>query len=101
MVTIPVADGDVVLEGIYMAEEDDDASGAVIAPPHPQMGGSMDSPVVNEVARLERLSKQLDKPVLASASFAGLTRDELVSVGSHQLRGTRAAQEVFTLPECV
>ena len=50
MVTIPVADGDVVLEGIYMAGEDDDASGAVIAPPHPQMGGSMDSPVVNEVA---------------------------------------------------
>jgi adenylate cyclase len=58
-------------------------------------------PVVNEVARLERLSKQLEKPVLTSASFASLTRNELVSVGTHQLRGTRAPQEVFTLPECV
>lgn len=38
------------LEGIYMAAEDPDAGGVVIAPPHPLYGGSMDSPVVNEIA---------------------------------------------------
>ena len=50
MVTIPVPDTDIVLEGIYIAGEGEDLPGAVVAPPHPLMGGSMDSPVVNEVA---------------------------------------------------
>ena len=53
MVTIPVPGTEIVLEGIYMAGAADEAGetpGAVVAPPHPLMGGSMDSPVVNEVA---------------------------------------------------
>ena len=50
MVTIAVPHSDVVLEGIYIAGDGDETPGAVVAPPHPQMGGSMDSPVVNEVA---------------------------------------------------
>ncbi len=45
-------DGDtgVALDGIYMAARDADAGGVVIAPPHPLYGGSMDSPVVAEIA---------------------------------------------------
>ncbi len=39
------------LEGIFLrAGEPPSASGAVVAAPHPLYGGSMDSPVVNEVA---------------------------------------------------
>lgn len=39
-----------VLEGLYRAGDSTDDGGAVIAPPHPIYGGSMDSPVVSEVA---------------------------------------------------
>jgi len=51
-VAIPTREGGLVLEGIYVAgagDPDGDA-GAVIAPPHPLYGGSMDSPVVAEIA---------------------------------------------------
>lgn len=51
MVTIPVPGTELVLEGIFMAGANDpEPPGAVVAPPHPLMGGSMDSPVVNEIA---------------------------------------------------
>ena len=45
-------DGDagIALDGIYMAGSDADAGGVVIAPPHPLYGGSMESPVVSEIA---------------------------------------------------
>jgi hypothetical protein len=45
-------DGDagIALDGIYMASEDAEAGGVVIAPPHPLYGGSMESPVVAEIA---------------------------------------------------
>jgi hypothetical protein len=45
-------DGDagIALDGIYMAGSDADAGGVVIAPPHPLYGGSMESPVVAEIA---------------------------------------------------
>lgn len=39
-----------VLEGIYVAGEAEGSGGAVIAPPHPLYGGSLESPVVGEVA---------------------------------------------------
>lgn len=38
------------LEGVYVAGHGPDAAGAVIAPPHPLYGGSLESPVVAEVA---------------------------------------------------
>jgi alpha/beta superfamily hydrolase len=38
------------LEGLYRPALDADAGGAVIAPPHPLYGGSMESPVVGELA---------------------------------------------------
>src|SRR4029453_366706 len=39
-----------VLEGVYQAGRAGNPQGSVIAPPHPLYGGSMDSPVVNEIA---------------------------------------------------
>ena len=38
------------LEAIYVAAGPEAPRGAVVAPPHPLYGGSMESPVVNEVA---------------------------------------------------
>ena len=52
-------------------------------------------PAVNEVARLESLSKTLGQPVVASAKFAELAPDRLRSLGHHKLRGVSAEQEVF------
>ncbi len=51
MVTIalPGAEG-AALEGIFVASVEDAVRGALVAAPHPLYGGSMDSPVVNEVA---------------------------------------------------
>jgi len=49
-VPIPVSGSERVLEGLYVSVPGDEAPGAVIAPPHPLYGGSMDSPVVNELA---------------------------------------------------
>jgi alpha/beta superfamily hydrolase len=41
---------DRALEGIFRAGSSLEAGGVVVAPPHPLYGGSMDSPVVNELA---------------------------------------------------
>jgi hypothetical protein len=43
-------DGTQVLDGVYRCPPGDAALGAVVAPPHPLMGGSMDHPVVNELS---------------------------------------------------
>ena len=53
-------------------------------------------PAVNTVARLERLSKSLSKPIVASGDFAQMVRDEVVCLGTHDLRGLQAPVEVFT-----
>jgi len=51
---------------------------------------------VNETARIEGLSRMLDRQVLTSASFASsCTCKPLVSVGLHHLRGVREPQELF------
>lgn len=53
-VTVPVDDpaGGLALDALYVAPDPtlEDAGGAVIAPPHPLYGGSMDSPVVAELS---------------------------------------------------
>jgi len=49
-VAIPLEGGERALEGIFISGLDDDAIGVVIAAPHPLYGGSMDSPVVGEIA---------------------------------------------------
>jgi len=44
------AASDESLEGVYRAGARGEARGAVIAPPHPLYGGSIESPVVNELS---------------------------------------------------
>jgi class 3 adenylate cyclase/uncharacterized protein (DUF427 family) len=56
-------------------------------------------PAVNQVARLERLSKTLGHPIVASRAFAELVLDQVRSVGHHALRGFQEPVEVFTLKE--
>jgi len=55
-------------------------------------------PAVNEVARLEGLSKTLRCTVVASAEFAALAPGRLQSLGRHELRGVASPKEVFGLP---
>jgi alpha/beta superfamily hydrolase len=62
-VAIPLEGGEQALEGIFVAGLDDDAMGVAAAAPHPLYGGSMDSPVVNEIAYAAR------KAGLASLRF--------------------------------
>lgn len=55
---------------------------------------------VNEAARIELLCKELGHPLLVSQAFAEAaadSRDHLVSVGRHRLRGVREEAELFTL----
>jgi alpha/beta superfamily hydrolase len=50
-VAIAREDQPLALDGLYLgAATGADADGAVVAPPHPLYGGSMQSPVVNEIA---------------------------------------------------
>lgn len=46
-VTIPVEGEEIALEGVW---QDGTDGAAVVAPPHPSYGGSLDNPVVNELA---------------------------------------------------
>jgi adenylate cyclase len=51
----------------------------------------------NYAARLESLCKTLGRPILASAAFAQHFPDRFESLGKHDLRGIRDAQEIFAL----
>jgi adenylate cyclase len=57
-------------------------------------------PAVNEVSRIQAMSRSLDQPILVSAPFAaacGGQRQRLVSLGRYALRGVGRPQELFTL----
>jgi len=57
-------------------------------------------PAVNELIRIQAMSRSLDRPILVSASFAAACGDQrarLVSLGRYALRGVGRAQELFTL----
>ena len=57
-------------------------------------------PAVNELARIQAMSRSLDQPILMSASFAaacGAQQERLVSLGRYALRGVGRPQELFTL----
>jgi adenylate cyclase len=57
-------------------------------------------PAVNELSRIQAMSRSLDQPILVSARFAtacGDQRDRLVSLGRYALRGVGRPQELFTL----
>jgi adenylate cyclase len=53
---------------------------------------------VNEVARLEGLTKTLGHPMIASAPFAETLSRNWQPLGAHALRGIERTTEVFTLP---
>jgi adenylate cyclase len=57
-------------------------------------------PAVNEAARIEFLCKELGYKLLVSQAFAAAatrSRDHLVSLGRHRLRGVREETELFTI----
>ncbi len=57
-------------------------------------------PAVNEVVRIERLSRSLEQHVAISAAFAELAPElshRLVSLGRYMLKGVGRPQEMFTL----
>jgi adenylate cyclase len=57
-------------------------------------------PAVNMAARLEALAKQMNRRMVVSAAVARYAPPGwLVSLGRHQLRGFRTAEEVFGLVE--
>ena len=56
-------------------------------------------PAVNLAFRLESLTKELGRPVLASHTFAEAAAEPLASLGPHPIRGLRGLEEVFGLPE--
>jgi adenylate cyclase len=59
-------------------------------------------PAVNEAARIEALCGPLGRPLLVSQAFAAAasaSRQHLVSLGRHQLRGVREETELFTLAD--
>ena len=58
---------------------------------------SVVGPAANEVARIETLTKQLGRRVLASAGFASFAPGSWESLGEHRLRGVGRPVEVFGL----
>jgi len=48
-IAIPLPESQAALEGVFVRGEGEEPGGAVVAPPHPLYGGSMDSPVVAEL----------------------------------------------------
>jgi adenylate cyclase len=58
-------------------------------------------PAVNLTARLETLARDLGRDLLVSAQFAAHSPQTLVSLGTFELRGIPAPQEVFTPPDDV
>ncbi len=60
---------------------------------------SVVGPTVNEVARLEALTKELDQPVLASAAFVQHSGNGWQSLGEFTLRGVGKPIEVFAPAE--
>jgi adenylate cyclase len=57
-------------------------------------------PAVNLVARLQQLSKAVNRPLLLSDAFAKISERPLISLGFHPLRGLSEPHEVFTLRDC-
>ena len=54
-------------------------------------------PAVNTVARLEKLSSDLDKSLVFSSAFTRHTQREIEDLGTHNLRGIEEPVKVYTL----
>jgi adenylate cyclase len=55
-------------------------------------------PAVNLVSRIEELCKTLDQPLLATTALARHVEGELISLGSHRIRGLAEPVELCGLP---
>jgi adenylate cyclase len=53
---------------------------------------------VNEAARIESLSKTLNRQILISSAFRESVQDPMISLGHHSLRGVVGKREIFGLP---
>jgi adenylate cyclase len=53
---------------------------------------------VNEAARIESLSKTLNRQILISSAFSESVPDPMISLGHHTLRGVTSEREIFGLP---
>lgn len=58
---------------------------------------SVIGPAANEVARLEGMTKELNRHVLMSGEFAQHVRGDCQSLGQHKLRGVGTPLELFTV----
>ena len=56
-------------------------------------------PAVNLLARLDQLSKTLQRRILVTGEFADVCPRPLQSLGSHVMRGLSEPHEIFTVPE--
>ena len=56
-------------------------------------------PAVNEVARLEALTKDLGKRILMSKEFAEIVGRKCMPMGEHTLRGIEEVREIYTLDD--
>ena len=54
-------------------------------------------PAVNRTARLESLTRELDRNILFSREFAELVDEAVQSLGEHNMKGIAEPQEVFAL----
>jgi adenylate cyclase len=55
-------------------------------------------PAANEAARIESMTKDLNRALLASGAFAAACPQPLVPLGRHRLKGVAEEHELFTLP---
>ncbi len=53
---------------------------------------------VNEAARIESLSKTLNRQILISSAFRESVPGPMISLGHHTLRGVTGEREIFGLP---
>jgi adenylate cyclase len=56
-------------------------------------------PAVNLTSRLEALTGKLERPLVVSQELARLTASSTVSLGTFELKGVAAPQEVFGMPD--
>ncbi len=63
---------------------------------HGRLDFTVTGPAVNEVARLERIGKNIGKEIVTSDEFAKLVPGETRSLGVHRLRGVPRPMEVYT-----
>lgn len=56
---------------------------------------------VNEAARIESLSKKLNRRILISSAFRESVQVPMISLGEHSLRGVVGKREIFGLPHDV